>query len=286
MKRAVMTLAGLAAAAVLGTAGWSASPAAANGQPPRTLFIADAEPGVPLLPNDVAVVEGPDAIVSSRIIYERELFVHAEGPSDGPNWFTRVVIVPAGAPWTGTRTGMWQAGTFGETTYLTLVGGPFSQGCQRSSSEFTIHELEAAPDGNVTKLALSFTWHCDGAVPAVYGEVRINSTVPVAALRADRTQVGFQPVAVGVAAPDQVVKLENPGSTDMAPTVRLTGLDADAFAIATDSCTGTTVAPGSTCEISVRYTPVHPGPARAFLEIVDGAPRGVRTVDLDGTTVP
>ena len=109
--------------------------------------------------------------------------------------------------------------------------------------------------------------------------------MPVAALRADRTRIGFEPVAVGVAAPDQVVTLENPGSTDVAPTVRLTGLDADAFAIATDSCTGTTVAPGSTCEVSVRYTPVRPGPARAFLGIVDATPRGVRTVDLEGTTL-
>ena len=40
--------------------------------------------------------------------------------------------------------------TFGETTSLQLHGGPYSQGCTRSASQFRINELDAEPDGRVT----------------------------------------------------------------------------------------------------------------------------------------
>jgi hypothetical protein len=249
------------------------------------VFVVDAEPGVPLLPNDVAVVEAPDGDVEVGANPWGAFTVVATNAVRDVRWFVRGQLLPTGSAWAGTRTGMWQSGTY-QTTYLDVSGGPYSQGCQRSSSRFTIHELETAADGHVTKFALSFSWHCDGAVPAVYGEVRLNSTVPISALRADRTRVGFDPVSVGTPAAVETVTLANPGSVDQAPSVRLTGLDADAFELTGDGCTGAVLAPDDACAVAVRFVPVRDGPARAVLEIADGTMRGVRTVDLAGTTTP
>jgi hypothetical protein len=273
-------LASVAVGATLSVRVASAAPA------PATVFIVDSEPGVPLLQNDVAVVGGAGTIVEARVVYGETLGVQAHDTTTDVRWFIQVHSVEEGPPATGSWVGMWQSGTFGETTSLTVSGGPSSQGCARSASLFTIHELEAAPDGEVTVLALSYTWFCDGDVPAVYGEVRINSTVPVAALRADRTRVAFDPAGVGSPAADQAVAFDNPGDTDQTMTLRLTGLDADAFDIVGDDCSEAPLGPGSSCQVTVRFTPSRPGPARAILEISDATERGVRTVALEGTTTP
>ena len=275
---AAIALASVAAGGTLFVRAVSAAPA------PATVFIVDAEPGVPLLPNDVAVVGGEGAIVESGVIYGETLSVQAHDTTTDVRWFLQVHSAEQGAPATGSWVGMWQSGTFGETTSLSLYGGPSSQACERSASLFTIHELEAAPDGRVTVLAMSYTWFCDGAGPAVYGEVRINSMIPVAALRADRTRVAFDPAEVGSPTADQTISLDNPGDVDQAVAVRLMGLDADAFDIVADDCSGTPLGMGSTCQVSIRFTPLRPGPARAFLEISDSTERGVRTLALEGTT--
>jgi hypothetical protein len=284
MKRFVILLAGLVATTAL-VAGGHPAPAAADGALPRTVFIVDAEPGVPLLPNDVAVLEAPTDEVEVGANPWGAFTVVATNAVRDVRWFVRGQLLPADSAWTGTRTGMWQSGIY-QTTYLDVSGGPFSQGCQRSSSRFTIHELETAADGHVTTFALSFSWHCDGAIPAVYGEVRLNSTVPVSALRADRNRVGFDPVMVGVPTAAETVTLANAGSVDQQATVRLTGLDVDAFEVVEDDCTGAVLTPAATCGITVRFVPIRDGPARAMLEIEDGTARGLRTVDLEGTTVP
>lgn len=284
MKRLALLLAGLVATVAL-VAGGRPPTAAADGGVPRTVFIVDAEPGVPLLPNDVAVIEAPTDEIEVGANPWGAFTVVGTNAARDVRWFVRGQLLPTGSSWTGTRTGMWQSGIY-QTTYLDVSGGPYSQGCQRSSSRFTIHELETAADGHVTRFALSFSWHCDGAVPAVYGEVRLNSTVPIAALRADRTRVGFDPVAAGTPGADETVTLSNPGSVDQSPSVRLTGLDADAFEITADGCTGTVLAPGDACEVTARFVPVRTGPARALLEIMDGTARGLRAIELEGTTVP
>ncbi len=275
---AAVALASVAAGGTLFVRAVSAAPA------PATVFVVDAEPGVPLLQNDVAVIGGVGAIVEAGVLYGETLSVQAHDTTTDVRWFIQVHSVEEGAPATGSWVGMWQSGTFGQTTSLSLYGGPNSQACERSASLFKIHELEAAPDGRVTVLALSYTWFCDGAVPAVYGEVRINSTVPVAALRADRTRVAFDPAGVGSPAADQTVSLDNPGDVDQAVSGRLTGLDADAFYIVADNCSGTPLDMGSSCQVTIRFTPLRPGPARAILEIADSTERGVRTVVLEGTT--
>lgn len=287
MKRTSLSLLVAAGALASVAAGVTLSVRAVSAAPaPATVFIVDSEPGVPLLQNDVAVIGGEGAVVESGVIYGETLSVQAHDTTTDVRWFIQVHTVEEGATATGSWVGMWQSGTFGQTTSLSLYGGPSSQACQRSASLFTIHELEAEPDGRVTVLALSYTWFCDGAVPAVYGEVRINSTVAVAALRADRTRVAFDPVGVGSPAADQTVSLDNPGDVDQAISVRLTGLDADAFQIIGNDCSGAPLGSGSSCQVTVRFTPVRSGPARAILEITDATERGVRTVALEGTTTP
>ena len=64
---------------------------------------------------------------------------------------------------------------------LDLVTGSF--GCNTSTGRFVV--LESAFDGNqVIRLAIDFEHHCEGGPNATYGELRVNSSVPITANRA------------------------------------------------------------------------------------------------------
>lgn len=51
------------------------------------------------------------------------------------------------------------------------------RGCNVIVGRFLVSQLTFATDGSVQSLAIDFEQHCEGMVPALYGSVRINSTV-------------------------------------------------------------------------------------------------------------
>jgi hypothetical protein len=51
------------------------------------------------------------------------------------------------------------------------------RGCNVDVGRFLVSQLTFATDGSVQSLAIDFEQHCEGMVPALYGSVRINSTV-------------------------------------------------------------------------------------------------------------
>jgi len=53
------------------------------------------------------------------------------------------------------------------------------RGCGTLTGRFDILDIGYDASGNVQRLAARFEQHCEGAVPALFGEVRINSTVPL-----------------------------------------------------------------------------------------------------------
>src|SRR5437667_5671258 len=54
-----------------------------------------------------------------------------------------------------------------------------SRACSVQTGRFDILDIGYDASGNVQRLAARFEQHCEGAVPALFGEVRINSTVPL-----------------------------------------------------------------------------------------------------------
>lgn len=63
-----------------------------------------------------------------------------------------------------------------------LPGLAFSgdgHGCNTLSGKFNVLEIVRDANGDISKLAVDFEQHCEGGQPALYGQVRYNSDVPL-----------------------------------------------------------------------------------------------------------
>ena len=53
------------------------------------------------------------------------------------------------------------------------------RGCNRLTGRFFVHEVVYAADNTISVFAADFEQHCEGGPPALFGVVRINSTIPI-----------------------------------------------------------------------------------------------------------
>jgi centrosomal CEP192-like protein len=160
------------------------------------------------------------------------------------------------------------------------VGGN-GHGCD-PTGRFVVHEIERDAQSAVTVFAASFEEHCESAIPGTFGEVRINSDVPVRALQLGASEIHFGTVAVGYAHP-RTVAIENVGNASVTiADLSIEGPDAARFAVVDDTCAAQ-LAPGETCQVKVTFQPSAIGDRSATLVIDDNTFRGQRTVALDGT---
>ncbi|HEX6542670.1 MAG TPA: N,N-dimethylformamidase beta subunit family domain-containing protein [Ktedonobacterales bacterium] len=100
--------------------------------------------------------------------------------------------------------------------------------------------------------------------------------------------VSFGNQGVGATSNAQMVTVTNTGTASLHITgVALTGPNAADFAVANNTCTGTSMVPGASCTVSVTFTPGAQGGRSATLSFSDDAPASPQTVALSGTgTVP
>src|SRR5262249_40918910 len=90
------------------------------------------------------------------------------------------------------------------------------------------------------------------------------ANVPVVSVSPSSFNFGNQPVDHASAA--QVFTVQNTGNAGL----QMSGAGASGdFAVSSDTCTGTTVAPGGTCTISVTFTPTQTGGRTGTLMISD-----------------
>jgi hypothetical protein len=88
-------------------------------------------------------------------------------------------------------------------------------------------------------------------------------------------------VNVGSASPAQTFTLTNAGTAALPVTsVTLTGTNASAFTLGTNTC-GSSLAAGASCTISITFNPTAAGSATASLSVVDSV--GTQTSSLTGT---
>ena len=105
------------------------------------------------------------------------------------------------------------------------------------------------------------------------------STAPQAALTPATADFGS--VNVGSASPAQTFTLTNAGTAALPVTsVTLTGTNASAFTLGTNTC-GSSLAAGASCTISITFNPTAAGSATASLSVVDSV--GTQTSSLTGT---
>jgi hypothetical protein len=160
------------------------------------------------------------------------------------------------------------------------------RGCNTVAGRFTIHEATWGADGKPTVFAATLEQHCEGIGPALFVEVRIGSTWPLTGLAADATAFAFGDQSIGTPSAAQTATYTSVGNADvMIAGVGLGGSDPDQYAIAADSCSGQTLAPGASCVVSVRFAPTRFGIGQASLVVTyQGGHGGVR-INLSGNPV-
>ena len=115
----------------------------------------------------------------------------------------------------------------------------------------------------------------------------IGATTAVATLSVSPMQLSFGNQAIGTASAAQVVTLSNTGTAPFTPQadessiINITGMQADDFTEG-DNC-GASLAPGSSCTISVTFLPDAPISATAFLSFEGSATNAPQIVQLTGT---
>lgn len=96
--------------------------------------------------------------------------------------------------------------------------------------------------------------------------------------------LAFARVLVGGASDPQTVTVTNAGTVPLnMSSTAITGANPNDFAVSTDGCSGTQVAPDASCTVGVRFTPTAPAARTALLNIVDNAAGSPQTVSLSGT---
>ncbi|HEX6200557.1 MAG TPA: choice-of-anchor D domain-containing protein, partial [Thermoanaerobaculia bacterium] len=102
-------------------------------------------------------------------------------------------------------------------------------------------------------------------------------------LRASTSLIDFERVRVGETAAAEEVVLTSAGDRPVAiGELALSGPAADEFEIAADGCSGTSLAPGTTCSAVVRFRPAEAAVRRASLEVPAEASGGPGSVVLVG----
>jgi hypothetical protein len=112
--------------------------------------------------------------------------------------------------------------------------------------------------------------------------VSLSGTGTAALVSLSPTSLAFGSQSVGVTSAAQTVTLSNTGTAALSITsLALTGANASDFA-QTNTC-GSSVAAGSSCTISVTFTPAASGSRTASVSITDNASGSPQTVSLSGT---
>ena len=209
-----------------------------------------------------------------------DLTVGVDGGTHG-RYFTLTFAAPAGTP---LAVGSYERA---ERTPFRAAGRPGidisgdGRGCNQQAGRFEVRDLARDAAGRITRVHLLYEQHCEGGVPALFGEVRI--AVPTGAgLVAESSSLTWPDTSPGASSSVVPITLRNRTSGGIAVSrVALQGPDAASFLVRADECTGVVVAAGDLCEVFLRFVPTAAGPRTATLAVTDAAGR-VRRVQLDG----
>jgi hypothetical protein len=96
--------------------------------------------------------------------------------------------------------------------------------------------------------------------------------------------LAFERTLVGSASATQTVTVSNAGTVPLTmSTATIGGADPGDFRVSADGCSGTSVAPSSSCSVQVQFTPTAPLARTGLLNIADNAAGSPQTVTLSGT---
>jgi hypothetical protein len=200
--------------------------------------------------------------------------------NDGTDHFAADVAAPTG----GTLT----AGTTYTTTHLgdaSNAGLDVSgdgRSCTSSTGTMTVHEITLDGSNALATLAVTYEQHCDGSTPALFGELRFNSTVDFKAVAASPASIDFGTQPRTPSAPSPIT-ITNTGSTAVTlGAASIKGTARGDYSIDSDDCSGTSPAPTATCTIAIVFDPSSGASRPARVELPVDTARGVVVVPLTG----
>ena len=158
-----------------------------------------------------------------------------------------------------------------------------SRGCNQIDGWFDVKYIEFDRAGHVERARVTFAQHCEGALDALYGELRIGrgATSHDMAVLPDR--VPWPDTEVGATSwyyPVYVVPIE--GGIQVENAVRR-GPHRSDFTEDSNSCTEVTLRPGTGCAVILRFTPKAGGPRSSRL-VIKRQGRDLRAV-LEGLAI-
>jgi len=95
------------------------------------------------------------------------------------DWWYLLLTAPQGATLLPGAYENAQRFNSNETPGLAFYGD--GRGCSADTGRFDVLEIESDATGTFTKLAVNFEQHCEGMAPALWGQIRYNSDIPLSA---------------------------------------------------------------------------------------------------------
>ncbi|HET7489363.1 MAG TPA: Ig-like domain repeat protein [Acidimicrobiales bacterium] len=290
-RRAGRSLVVMARLAVAGVIGSFVAPVAAGASPTGTTYVAmfgDASDYV-TFGQKMLFVPATDTTVSiqgTASYLTLSVNSGSSSPSGSHSYYLNFAAPPGQTLAPGLYAGATRA-PFRKTGEPGIDIYGDGRGCNEVKGSFTVDDIGVDGAGNVNRLSLTYESHCEGGDAAVFGEVKYQATGGDPALTVAPSRVGFPARLVGQPSTDVPVTVVNPGpDTVSVSSAALAGTNTADFAVVGDACSGTTVAAGARCAVTVRFTPTDAGARTARLDIADSTPAGLHSTDLGGTGIP
>jgi len=262
--------------AVLVVAGLIAVVGPAEAVTSVTAFSLDSEPGDAIgggqaftftSGNATIAATGDDAAITMTV-------------TDGTDNFSAKLAAPTGGLLTEGTT--YTTTRLGDASNAGLDVSGDGTSCSSSTGTMTVHEISLDGSNAIATLAVTYEQHCEGATPALFGELRFDSSVDYKAASASPTSIDFGTRPRTPSAP-KLITITNTGSTTLsvgAPSIKGTAR-AD-YSIDSDTCSANVLTPTSTCQIEIVFDPSSGASRPARVEIPADTARGVILIPLTG----
>ena len=207
------------------------------------------------------------------------------GGTSGLSWSV-VIDPPPGASFHVGYYAKVQRAPFREAGYAGLDISGDGRGCNTDSGAIDVRDM-AVSGSTITRLDLLYEQHCEGGTPALFGEVRIGEpgTSGLIVSSSSITWPAKPGLGYGSRGTTVPVYLRNAGATSVPiGTASLQGFAASDFSLVADGCSGAVLAPGSSCDLFLRFRASQRGPRSAILELPHGSRAAV--VQLDALVRP
>ena len=279
--RTISRLAGASSAAILGVASF-AMPAVAAPAPTATIVTMASQAGDYIGGGQqTAFVPSSSTVTASADPKHTQLTFVVSGA--GGHTYTFTFAAPTGqalAP--GLYTNAMRT-PFRAATHPGIDIYGDGRGCNTDSGSFRVRDIAWGANGTLQRVSLTYEQHCEGGIPALFGEVRYKepATGPVILAPSHLDFPAAYPHAATLATVTVVNRAAAP--TKIVGAV-ISGTNKYDFAIAGSSCTQATLPIGGACAVYVRFQPTVAGSRSATVRFTTAA--GAHpTVALTGTGI-